>query len=173
MNADTASRTGMIIGYVAFVVGGAALLIGFRLYFNARKMVASWLERDARVVRSWISESKYTASTGAKLTQIGYEVNVEVDYELAARRYRNPLRIAFYKTGRDIAERALTRVAGGTALKIFVNPQQPDQIRTGVGWNFKTFLGAIVFGGIGLLFLINGIGLLATKGGGKTIVRGQ
>lgn len=173
MNVATASRPGMIIGAIALVIGSIALLIGARYYFNARKMVESWVERDAKVVRSWISEDKYTASTGVKLTKIGYVVNVEVDYEVASRRYHNPLRLGFYRAGRDVAEQALTRAPSGAALKVFVNPEQPDNIRTGVGWNFNTFVPAVISGGIGLIFLLNGIALLATKGGGKTIVWGQ
>jgi uncharacterized membrane protein len=173
MNPDTASRTGMIIGYVLLAIGTIALLIGVRLYFNARKMVTSWVEIDGRVLRGWITEEKYRASTGAKLTQTGHGVHVEVEYDLAARRYRNPLRLHFYRAGRDVAERALAQVRTGTRLKIFANPERPDEIRTGVGWNLKTFLPAMILGFIGLVFLANGIGLVLTKGGGKTIVGGS
>ncbi|MCW5976980.1 MAG: DUF3592 domain-containing protein [Bryobacteraceae bacterium] len=173
MNADSASRTGIIIGWVLLAIGTIALLLGLKLYFNARKMATTWMEREAKVVRGWIEEGRYREATGARLTRIGYQVNVEVDYELAARRYRNPLRLHFYRTTRDVAEQALARFPRGSSLKVFVNPEKPEEIRREVGWNLRTFLGAIIIGFIGLVFLLNGIGLLVTKGGGKTIVGGQ
>lgn len=158
------SRIALGIGGALLAIGLAMSFFGTRAYLTARKRANTWVSHQASIKSLKLEPRNYTQSTGAKLTKTGYEVNAELTYSHNGRGYEAPLMLTFVRGEKDEAERELALAQSRKQVDIFVNPEKPTEITKYAGWDLPTFLVPIILGGIGVIMLLNGVGLIVTKG---------
>lgn len=146
-----------LVGGIFVVVGlaflGAASWTGNRQY----TILKSWPTIKAQVARSRVASSRDSKGTAM------YSAEIEFQYAVKGKEYITPAASPYSSSSYREMKGKVERYAPGTFHSIRCNPADPNDIRFDVGYNFGFFFLPVLFGGMGVVFTVVSLVLLATS----------
>ena len=107
--------------YVTGAIGLLLLIVGMTLMVRDIQAHRSWVGVDGQVRLS-------EAVTFKKKGRTYYRIQMEVGYGAQGYRYSVPLSLPDTTADRKLADQQLARYAGGSAIRVFYNPEDPEDI---------------------------------------------
>ena len=148
---------------------GSGLGVGYWQY----SILRTWPLVEARVVRSDVIRTR--GSKGSTL----YKAEIEFGYTVAGKDYVTPAPSSYATSNYNSVRREVEKYAPGTRHSIRINPEDPNDIRFGMGYNFGIFALPLIFTGVGLVCSAGVVGLvrlawsLKCPSCGEPVVRGR
>ena len=140
-------RAGKVASGLLFVVIGAAFaFFGFRSY-QLGIQSKGWPATNGSVIQSEVVKRTRTTGTGANRRKVVEHIpEVAYSYSVDGQPYRSS-RITFGAINKLNAGKTVARYPKGKRIKVFYNPQKPDQAVLAPGAGAT---GSLVFIGIGI-----------------------
>jgi hypothetical protein len=141
-------------------VGLVILALGFFLLQRRQAQIRRWKPVDAQVIRAWMEEQSGDESTT-------YSANYELTYTVDGKPMRSAARSEdIFLVSADRVQARLARHAPGTHGVVFVNPDNPSQVRLNFQSNAQTLALPlwVMLPGFSLLLFAFSIWLIGTPG---------
>ena len=146
-----------LVGGIFVVVGlallGAASWAGNRQY----TILKSWPTIEAQVTRSRVTSGRDSDGTAM------YNTEIEFRYTVKGKEYITPAASPYSSSSTREMKRKVDKYAPSTFHSIRYNPADPNDIRFDVGYNFGFFFLPVLFGGMGVVFTVVSLVLLAAS----------
>lgn len=151
-----------IIGAVFTTVGLALLITAAFTGRNQQRIVATWPRVEAQVIRSRVSSStSFERNRGTNVAT--YLAVIEFRYNVAGKSYDTPASTQVSTSNYAAVKRQVDAYAPGTFHTIVYNPEDPNDIRFNAGYTWSFFFLPALFGGMGIIFGVVGVCLLAAS----------
>jgi hypothetical protein len=146
------------VGFVTVIVAGLML-------HNRLEAIRKWKPVEAEVTRAWMEEHRGGSDTGED--SIRYSANYELAYTFGGKPIRSTARSNDpLLTSSDTVQGRIARHRAGTRGLVYVNPDDPSQVRLNLGRNAVT-LGWplwVLTAGVSLMLFAGSFWLMGTPG---------
>lgn len=158
------NTTTIIIAIAFMLIGGGVAMIGYTEYQEAQKIIENSVEVQGEIISSTINEEreKRNSDTGSRYKTV-YDPQVEYKYNYQGESYTNNN----IKTGsinndyssREKAEEEISEYKKGSSVTVKVNSENPNEsyLEKSKASSYMVFIG------MGILFLIVGLGLFTNR----------
>jgi Protein of unknown function (DUF3592) len=143
----------LLIG-LAFLAGAAYSAYG---RYNILK---HWPSVDAQVTQSRLASHQeiVNGKNGSSTTTV-YTPQIEFRYALDGKEYTTPANASYSSNNYADMKQKVDIYAAGTRHAIRYNPANPNDIRYDVAASFDYYMMPVIFGGVGLVAFLIGLGL--------------
>jgi len=134
-----------------FVAGCLILCVGAYLARKEMTILQTWPEVMAKVTNSGLS---YDDSSPRTDSGSSYSLEVEFQYRVGGKEYKRWVKSSWGTGIRSVMEKRAAKFSPGSEHAIRYNPEDPADLHFDVGYNFETFGGSMLTGGLGLFLTI-------------------
>jgi hypothetical protein len=150
---------------IVAAVGFLTLMVGALMLRNRLEAIRKWQPVEAEVTRAWMEEHRGGSDTGED--SISYSANYELAYAFGGKPIRSAARSNDpLLTSSEVVQARIARHSPGTRGLVYMNPDDPSQVRLNLGPNAVT-LGWplwVLTAGASLLLFAGSFWLMGTPG---------